>query len=76
MRAIELICGVLGRAGQSGQKKRLEAAKRGVVTWHTPEFLKPRGRDKWDVEQGAAEEAASEVGKKPSQTLGFDELDA
>jgi small subunit ribosomal protein S2 len=35
IRAVQLICGVLGRAGESGQKKRLEAAKTGKVTWST-----------------------------------------
>lgn len=36
MRATALISGVLGRAGERGQKRRLEAAQRGVVTWKTP----------------------------------------
>lgn len=37
---MNLIAGVLGRAGQSGQEKRLEAAKTGKVTWQTNEILK------------------------------------
>ncbi|EGZ69470.1 hypothetical protein NEUTE2DRAFT_159933 [Neurospora tetrasperma FGSC 2509] len=36
LRATALISGVLGRAGERGQKRRLEAAQRGVVTWKTP----------------------------------------
>ncbi|KAH7628153.1 hypothetical protein B0T09DRAFT_359445 [Sordaria sp. MPI-SDFR-AT-0083] len=36
LRATALISGVLGRAGEHGQKRRLEAAQRGVVTWKTP----------------------------------------
>jgi hypothetical protein len=30
----------LGRAGESGQKKRIAAAQTGLVTWETPEFLR------------------------------------
>lgn len=33
LRCIQLIAGVLGRAGEIGQRKRLEAAKSGKVTW-------------------------------------------
>lgn len=36
LRATALISGVLGRAGERGQKRRLEAAQRGEVTWKTP----------------------------------------
>ena len=39
IRCIEVIAGVLGRAGEEGQKKRLEAAKTGQVTWSPPEGL-------------------------------------
>lgn len=39
LRCIQVIAGVLGRAGESGQQKRLEAAKTGVVTWLPPPGL-------------------------------------
>jgi small subunit ribosomal protein S2 len=39
-----VIAGVLGRAGEEGQRKRLEAAKSGEVTW-----LPPRGLGKPDT---------------------------
>jgi small subunit ribosomal protein S2 len=39
IRCIEVIAGVLGRAGEEGQKKRLEAAKTGRVTWSPPDGL-------------------------------------
>ena len=39
LRCIQVIAGVLGRAGEEGQKKRLEAAKTGEVTWLPPEGL-------------------------------------
>ena len=32
-RSLAVIAGVLGRAGESGQKRRLEAAKNGQLTW-------------------------------------------
>jgi small subunit ribosomal protein S2 len=40
LRCVQLIAGVLGRAGESGQKKRIAAAQTGLVTWETPEFLR------------------------------------
>lgn len=36
IRCVQLIAAVLGRAAEAGQKKRLDAAKKGVVTWQTP----------------------------------------
>jgi small subunit ribosomal protein S2 len=39
LRCVEVIAGVLGRAGEAGQKKRLEAAKTGSVTWTPPDML-------------------------------------
>ncbi|KAF8860733.1 ribosomal protein S2 [Acephala macrosclerotiorum] len=39
LRCIQVIAGVLGRAGESGQKKRLEAAETGKVTWLPPKNL-------------------------------------
>jgi small subunit ribosomal protein S2 len=43
LRCIQVIAGVLGRAGEAGQKKRLEAAKNGDITWLPPPGLgKPK----------------------------------
>ncbi|EHK99708.1 putative 40S ribosomal protein mrp4, mitochondrial [Glarea lozoyensis 74030] len=39
IRCIQVIAGVLGRAGEEGQKKRLEAARTGTVTWLPPPGL-------------------------------------
>lgn len=36
LRCIQVIAGVLGRAGEEGQRRRLEDAKNGHVTWETP----------------------------------------
>ncbi|KAI8306891.1 hypothetical protein K4K61_004034 [Colletotrichum sp. SAR11_59] len=35
-RSVAVIAGVLGRAGQQGQKRRLEAANNGTVAWEVP----------------------------------------
>jgi len=40
IRCIQLIAGVLGRAGEEGQRQRLEAAKSDVITWTSPPGLK------------------------------------
>jgi len=40
LRCIQLIAGVLGRAGETGQKKRKEAAESGKIAWETPSYLK------------------------------------
>jgi hypothetical protein len=45
---------VLGRAGESGQKKRIEAAKSGHVTWETPQELR-----EWAMDQSKQERDAS-----------------
>jgi hypothetical protein len=39
LRCIQVIAGVLGRAGEQGQQKRLEAAKTGTITWLPPPGL-------------------------------------
>ena len=43
---MQVIAGVLGRAGEEGQRKRLEAAKTGVATWLPPPGLgRPDARE-------------------------------
>lgn len=39
-RSVAVIAGVLGRAGEAGQKRRREVASTGKVTWITPKDLK------------------------------------
>jgi small subunit ribosomal protein S2 len=41
LRCIQVIAGVLGRAGEQGQKLRLKAAEQGVVTYTPAADLKP-----------------------------------
>lgn len=54
LRCIQVIAGVLGRAGESGQAKRLEAAAKGKVTWEPPQGLGTPESDK-DTLQAASE---------------------
>jgi small subunit ribosomal protein S2 len=66
LRCIQVIAGVLGRAGQSGQKKRLEAAKTGEVTWLPPPGLgKPKEEEK--------KAAATATSTKPKADIDIDE---
>jgi hypothetical protein len=60
LRAIQVIAGVLGRAGEEGQKKRLEAAKTGEVTWFPPPGL---GRPMSEADRRKKNDAVKE-GKK------------
>ncbi|KAG4429069.1 hypothetical protein IFR05_015452 [Cadophora sp. M221] len=39
LRCMQVVAGVLGRAGEEGQKKRLEAAQSGIATWEPPPGL-------------------------------------
>ena len=57
LRCIQLIAGVLGRAGEAGQAKRKEAAARNEVTWLPPPGLgKPVTEE--DIRRAEAEKAA------------------
>jgi hypothetical protein len=57
LRCVQVIAGVLGRAGESGQAKRLEAAKTGEITWLPPPGLgKPYDEE---AKRKEAEEAAA-----------------
>ncbi|KAG0647398.1 Meiotically up-regulated 70 [Hyphodiscus hymeniophilus] len=49
LRCIQVIAGVLGRAGEEGQRKRLEAAENGEATW-----LPPPGLGRPDTEEEKA----------------------
>ena len=54
LRCIQVIAGVLGRAGEAGQKKRFEAAARGEITYRPAQGLELPG-----------EEGQAATGKKP-----------
>ncbi|KAF9872854.1 hypothetical protein CkaCkLH20_09717 [Colletotrichum karsti] len=53
-RSIAVISGVLGRAGEQGQKRRLADAENGVVAWHSPtdthRFIS-NAKEKWRMER-------------------------
>jgi small subunit ribosomal protein S2 len=68
-----VIAGVLGRAGEAGQKKRLADAKNGKITWLPPPGLgKPKDLEKERKEKEGttlrervlAEESEDSAGKR------------
>lgn len=68
LRCIQVIAGVLGRAGEEGQRKRLEAARTGEVTW-----LPPPGLGKPVTEEEKAKEAAANGERVVKPKVGKDE---
>ncbi|BAE56973.1 unnamed protein product [Aspergillus oryzae RIB40] len=75
MRAIGVIAGVLGRAGEAGQQRRLENAKNGVLTYPpiTPEHLLSPERlaELAQIEAGnvAANAEAAEIANKLDEAV-------
>jgi len=71
LRCIQVIAGVLGRAGQEGQRKRLEAAKTGTVTWLPPPGLgKPETEEDKKIAASKVKRAPSVPEQVPEQTRG------
>lgn len=74
LRCVQLIAGVLGRAGESGQKKRLEAAEKGTVTWETPQIVEQWMSEqkeldaRLETERKIAEKGNDEDGEKIART--------
>lgn len=60
LRSVGTIASILGRAGQEGNKRRLAAAKRGKVTWETPDSV-------YRYMQGQAKRAAAAATQKAEQ---------
>jgi small subunit ribosomal protein S2 len=60
---MQVVAGVLGRAGESGQQKRLQAAQTGKVTWLPPERL---GNPKTEEDRRREEEM-----RKNKRSLGM-----
>lgn len=63
LRSIAVICGVLGRAAQQGQARRLEAAATGIIEWENPtditKFFQKETQDR-EATEAAKQEAANE----------------
>ena len=71
LRCIQVIAGVLGRAGEAGQKQRLEAAERGEITYR-PSL----GLQMPEEAEGEDESAkASRTGTNTSSQLGEEGID-
>ena len=54
-RCIQVIAGVLGRAGEVGQKRRLEDAQQGNITYQPPHPPLQKTKDTADPENAEAE---------------------
>jgi hypothetical protein len=67
LRCIQVIAGVLGRAGESGQAKRLLAAQTGEITWLPPPGLGKPYDEK--AEKRKAEAAAKKQKEEERRTL-------
>ena len=75
LRCIQVIAGVLGRAGEAGQKQRLEAAARGHITYRPAQGLTVDGKGEGDKET-VQEKSDAEVAARPAETVSEAELDA
>lgn len=77
-----LIAGVLGRAGQRGQRRRLKEAENGVVTWENPSevqnFIKLDAQAKANEEhkKNRALEERNSRGKKREGPVSEAQLEA
>lgn len=75
LRCIQVIAGVLGRAGEAGQKQRLEAAARGHITYRPAQGLTVDEKEESDkkIVQGKSE---VEVAARTAEVVSEAELDA
>jgi hypothetical protein len=81
LRSVTLLAGVLGRAGERGQQRRLADANDGVCTWQTPldvgQFIEKDAAQKEAEEYEAyqlakaARKAAGVVSEKPATREDF-----
>jgi hypothetical protein len=72
LRTATVIAGVLGRAGERGQQRRLKDAELGEVTWRNPreiqKFLEIQSMLK-EAEDDAARKAAQETDQRSSGSI-------
>lgn len=70
LRAMAVVGGVLGRAGQRGQQRRVEDAKKGRVPWHNPhDIVQYMQREN----KAAIAERKSVMGRMQHNVEGFSE---
>lgn len=55
LRCVSVIAGVLGRAGERGQARRMAEAKKGICTWRNPAEVQKFMEDEIDAKATAAE---------------------
>ncbi|KAF7544230.1 hypothetical protein G7Z17_g10119 [Cylindrodendrum hubeiense] len=70
LRAMAVVAGVLGRAGEAGQKRRLQDATKGNVAWSNPEDL---DRHVMKETKAAIEERKAVMGRLQHNIEGFTE---
>lgn len=70
LRCIQVIAGVLGRAGEDGQRKRLEKARTGEVTWLPPPGLGKPMTEEDRIKEAEARKAAKNFKRPSDQTRG------
>ncbi|KAF1839585.1 37S ribosomal protein MRP4, mitochondrial precursor [Decorospora gaudefroyi] len=68
LRCIQVIAGVLGRAGEAGQKLRLAAAANGEITYRPAQDLRPSQSERSEAPDASAESA--ENTESPSSRMG------
>ncbi|KAK7431535.1 hypothetical protein QQZ08_002026 [Neonectria magnoliae] len=70
LRAMAVVAGVLGRAGEAGRKRRLEDAAKGSVAWSNPEDLDQHIQKET---KAAIEERKAVMGRMQHNVEGFTE---
>ncbi|KZM25026.1 uncharacterized protein EKO05_0009445 [Ascochyta rabiei] len=76
LRCIQVIAGVLGRAGEAGQKRRLAAAARGHVTYRPVEGLIAPDKDEREAQAARGEEGRRPDAASSPETVSESEVDA
>lgn len=79
LRSVALIAGVLGRAGERGQQRRLADAEKGVVKWQTPKDVfsfigKVNAKIRREAEEKQENMQKETGGLKPADLMTEDEV--
>jgi small subunit ribosomal protein S2 len=75
LRCIQVIAGVLGRAGEAGQKQRLAAAAKGSITYRPAKGLvMPGAEDEGDTSPLKQQASFEEIAKTDELATKLDEV--